>query len=656
MIYKKSVLRNSEKKSIFKGKPMDVERKRLERNLERLGQIQPQLTIEIGQADCSSIKFSKTKNGELNFCREIDGKETYYHSNYNAAREAGNWFNSLDLKEVDALYVYGVGAGHYYDAVKPWLDESVKRYLVFIEDDIAILRKFLETEKATEILHNPQVQVHFLKDYESSEPMLQWLSWFFVLLPIEVSALQFYKKNRLEQYNLLRGKLFHDSVRKDSLASEFMRFSGGFYKNYYSNLSLLPEAFHGVKLFDCFKRVPAIICGAGPSLNKNIDQLKGLSNNALVFAGGSSLNALNYKGIQASFGAGIDPNPPQYDRLIKNFSYELPFFYRGRMLYEACKLIHGPHLYLNGAGGYFISEWFEENLDMEGEVIDEGYNVVNFTVEIARYLGCDPIIFVGMDLAFSELQTYADGIVKNTSVDEKKIVEEKGMSNAAFQRYDVFGKPTYTLWKWVTESDWIGKYAKEHPEITFVNATEGGIGFPGVPNLLLSGVQEKYLTKEYDLKQRIHCAIQKGTLPQVTRESVKKLMEEMAESLERCHELCHKLFEEIDSAEKRLKDRKKVDVSALSGRSALYEAELTEEPAYDYIISTMSSACTKILERKLMQVEYDKSLRSDLEKNLAKLDVNRTKMKYLRDASAVNLEILHNSLKCFNQQKEKVNL
>ena len=38
---------------------------------------------------------------------------------------------------------------------------------------------------------------------------------------------------------------------------------------------------------------------------------------------------------------------------------------------------------------------------------------------------------------------------------------------------DIYGKPIYTLWKWIAEANWIGDFAKAHPDITVINATEG---------------------------------------------------------------------------------------------------------------------------------------------------------------------------------------
>lgn len=615
------------------------------KNIDLLRKEQPTVALDVTQSSVTRLRICQSKEGELNIFEEQGGKQKTFHSNYNALREANNWFSGVDLSETDVLYVYGVGMGYYYDAAKEWLDEEAGRYLIFIEDDIEVLRLFFSTQKATEILENKQVQVHYFKGFLESEPMMQWLTWFFVLKPVNVSGLLRYQKEKGETYDKIRSKLLHDSVRKSNLAAEFMRFSTGFFKNFFSNILCLPESYHANRMFGAFTGIPAVICGAGPSLNKNIDILSQLTDKALIFSGGSSLNALNSKGIQPHFGAGIDPNPPQYERLLGNTSLELPFFYRGRMFHDAFRLIHGPRLYNNGTGGYFISEWFEEELGIESVVLDEGHNVINFSVELANALGCNPIIFVGMDLSYTGMSQYADGIVKDPRISEREIVHSQGMDHAAFHRDDIYGNPVYTVWKWVTESAWIGDYAYTHPEKTFINATEGGIGFPGVPNAKLFEVANQHLKRKYPLKQRVHSEIQNATMTEVTRERLLELMEEMGESLEACMDLCDDLLGEIGNVRKKVEKGKKVEADLQTGKSSLFEVELTEEVAYRYILSTMCTAATKVMERQYYQVEFDKTLTSDIQRNLKRLEINEKKVLFTKEASRMTKEALDHSIK-----------
>ena len=77
--------------------------------------------------------------------------------------DSSSWYSSLDLNETQVLFVYGIGQGHYYSPLKEWLRSS-DHFLVFIEDNPKILRRFCETEKASEILSHPRVRVYYWLD------------------------------------------------------------------------------------------------------------------------------------------------------------------------------------------------------------------------------------------------------------------------------------------------------------------------------------------------------------------------------------------------------------------------------------------------------------------------------------------------------------
>jgi hypothetical protein len=340
-----------------------------------------------------------------------------------------------------------------------------------------------------------------------------------------------------------------------------------------------------------------------------------------------------------------------------NTSYEVPCFYRSRMFYKAFEALHGPRLFLNGTGGYFITEWFEEQLGIEDTILDEGHTVMNLLTEVAANLGCNPIIYVGMDLAYTNMQQYAKGVRHDATVSEQLILSCNGYDSSAFLRNDIFGEPVYTLWKWINESDWISNYAKIQPSIKFINATEGGIGFRDIENKSFKDVSNTLLKKRYDLQMRVHADVQNAAMPQVTSEKVLALFAELEESLEQCLEHSDGLLSEIEVVRKRIKDQKSVPENLQTGEAALHEVDLTDELAYDYILSTLATACTKIMERQYYQARFDKSLRSTLERNLRKLDVNKKKVEFLKEATVVNLDIMNDCIRKYRQlEKLKVNV
>lgn len=607
-----------------------------QKNLALWAKICPKEAVMLPYTDCNCIEACQTEKGEPNLKRLYGSSITYYHAQSGAKLEAQAWFQSLPKNDVPLLIIYGVGLGYYYDEAKQWLKKDSKRYLIFLEDDVGVIHKLLETKRGTDILQDKQVQLLYFENLKDEEGVFEVLYWNFALTRVVVSALGCYAEKKGHFLEELRHKIAHDAAIKNALVDEYMRYGGAFFINFYQNMLYLSESYLGNRFFKKFSKVPAIICGAGPSLAKNVELLGTLLDKAIVFAGGSALNVLNSAYFQPHFGAGIDPNSMQLARLSSSQGYEVPFFYRNRLFHDAFHMIHGPRLYITGSGGYDIAEYFEEKFDIKEDFLDEGHNVVNFCVQVAQEMGCDPIIFVGMDLAFTGMKEYAPGVVEDATICQTEILNIEDEDDRALLREDIFGEPIYTLWKWVAESEWLGDFAKSHPSLTMINCTEGGLGFPDIPNKTLKEVADKYLHRNYELKNRIHGETQNSTMPQVTFTGIVDAMEELAQGLKRTKSYLQTLILESETAITKIKEGQ--PIPGQSGKAALAEIELADEPAYKYAIDIFNAVYSRVLNRELHEINTRKY--SEKQRVVKRLTLNIKKLSFLKDVAIVNDELI----------------
>lgn len=602
------------------------------KNIELWAHTHPKEARLLPYIDLEQNKLLKEKNGALN----LETKEGKFYLE-DPEKEAEDWKKKLSLKNEEILFVYGLGLGYYYLPLQEWLKEKEDRQLIFLEDNLSVIGRFLETELAAAILKDPKVQICYFDDVEDKEGVLENLYWSTMMAKIRVEALDFYSQTKAQKFENLKYKIVYDSAMKNALVDEYLRFGASFYRNFYPNMLDLHRSYWGNSLFGKFQNVPAIICGAGPSLEKQVEELNQFTSKALIFTGGSSLNVLSAHGVLPHFGAGIDPNPAQYVRLSSNMSYEVPFFYRNRMYAEAFQTIRGPRLYISGAGGYDIAEWFEEKFGLKSDFLDEGHNVINFCLEVAFRLGCNPIILVGMDLAFTGMKSYAKGVVDDAAISEKELLSSEEEDSRAILRTDIYGKPIYTLWKWVAESDFIGNFAKTHPELTIINATEGGIGFPGVQNEPFRDAAKRLLKEDFDLKGRVHGEIQNATIPQVTSEKLLEAAEELKASLKRSIEDITILIEETEYLKKQ---KKLTEPLQVSGRAALFETELADEVGYKAVLDIFNVVYSRVLNRRLTQIKKAKGARFLKQK----LDLQIEKLNFLLNAAKANIALLNYAL------------
>lgn len=217
------------------------------------------------------------------------------------------------------------------------------------------------------------------------------------------------------------------------LASDFGDLGIQLARNLLDNLAHMDALYLAKDLEGAFRGIPAIICGAGPSLEKAVDKLRELPNRALIMAGGAGISALEHFGITPHFIAGIDPYPAK-ERLQLKKSQHLPFFFQGRVASDLLKEMHGPKIWVAPSGHFPMEEWIADSLGLPLEKFDGGWNVATFLTALACHLGCDPVILVGVDLSGED---YAGQVMKGEGPKRD----------------------------WSIAAEWLTQFKKQHPQV-----------------------------------------------------------------------------------------------------------------------------------------------------------------------------------------------
>lgn len=452
------------------------------------------------------------------------------------------WLSMHDLTDIELLIVYGVGLGYGYLTLKPWLEKNPDHQLLLIEDDPEILHAFLETSAASEFLSDSQCTLIYKDEAaEWQERIVPLIKNTFFLKRKFVSSFK-YTLNRSQdcaRMEIQTDILFFYAAQAEG---EYLTLGVDFQKNFFNNFLNLYLMKLGTSLKGKFKDVPAIICGAGPSLEKQAEALKSVKDRALIFAGGTAMNALNVLGIMPHFGAGLDPFEPQMSRIMENDAFMIPYFIKYRMYSGAVEALLGEKLLIPQDMNYPIVKELETKVDLQGEnQVELGANVIHFCVSLAEMLGCSPIIMVGVDLAYTEGAPYSKGVQVHATYEPFDQLVSKTSHEELMLVQDIYGKPIYTLPKWLFEALWYSAFQSAHPDTALLNGTEGGIGFQGIPNVSFQEVITSFKEKG-DLLGRIDAAmaeVQAVTMP----------------SFDDARNLASKLFEDCERIAKGLLQR-----------------------------------------------------------------------------------------------------
>lgn len=466
----------------------------------------------------------------------------------------------FEIGKAEALYIYGLGDGAPYFQFKHWLHENQNRKLIFLEDDEGHFAHFLHSPQSVSILEDPQV--HF----ELLEKDIQAIAEKFPIQRIEMVAIASKNKKR---FQLLKLELLRKTALSHALYQDRLHGYQPF-QNFIQNLRHLPASFYANGLKDAFVGIPAIVCGAGPSLQNAIPLLKTLGSRALIIAGGSTLAALSSQGVKIHFGMAIDPNLEELRRMKNSFAFDTPLLYSTRVHPGVFQTCNGPFGYMRSGIGGILEVWMEESLGLDDQMIGEllspeSISVTNICTAWAEFLGCSTILFCGVDLAYTNQKRYAPGVESEEEVSFSLLDAEKSSADRILKRKDRVGKPIQTATRWVMEAAALSSYAKTHKNICFINTTDGGLPIPGIPFMSLSDAADRYLTNYYPLDAQIKEQIAKFLMPEQTAQIIESRMIELTESLIRV----------IDHLE--VLSLKK------GGSLPLAELELKEEMAIDFL-------------------------------------------------------------------------
>ena len=225
----------------------------------------------------------------------------------------------------------------------------------------------------------------------------------------------------------------------------------------------------------------AIIVAAGPSLDKNIGELKKARDRAFIMAVDSVIGRLDAEGIFYDCIVSVDPD--KKTGALEEYDHwkDIPMFCDIASKYEITSLHRGKKIWYTGAG--LLSELYSgQGLSFDGEARCGG-SVATVAFSIAEYLGFGTIILVGQDLAYQGDSSHAGGVREYELKNEEASV-----------RYvdGIGGEQVKSRFDWIYYREWFEERIVYNKDIKVVDATEGGALIHGSQVCSLAEAIERY--------------------------------------------------------------------------------------------------------------------------------------------------------------------
>lgn len=415
-----------------------------------------------------------------------NGKDWYFNSRYSAEKAAEVWAEGNEVQNYEAvIIVFGFSNGIY---LKKLIEKYPDNIIIAYEPSMKLMQLVLKEIDLSECLMHEKL---FLAVGEKGKR----------LFTEYVQSLIKYTKYKLVDWFVIPNyrKLFElDYLKVQHIYMIWMRqitldrntfilLQDEFADNYLANMYEFFNNYTIDGLYDCLEKIgkekrPAIVVSAGPSLDKNINELKKAKDKAFIIVVDTALKAVLRAGIVPDLTITIDPHKPLIlfeDERIK----KLPMIF---CIMSNKQVIHsqkGKKIFFGDSESY-IQAIFNK-YDKKLSTLETGGSVACNAFSAAVFLGFKNIILVGQDLAYPNGKEHTKDAYDNEA--ENKLKDGKRY----FEVEDIYGGKVLTEENMDAYRLWFETQIVRYPHLHVIDATEGGAKIRGTEVLTLNETIER---------------------------------------------------------------------------------------------------------------------------------------------------------------------
>ena len=474
-----------------------------EKNMEALGKKYPVweniVRENVRKKRNFQVDIEQSYTGE-DIMKVIDHGKTYYlNGKYAPSAAAARWMEEQGSIDAFAtIIIIGISNGVHIKKIMDNVPQTVN--ILVYEPSYEIFRRAME-EVDLSFLFQPEIPVgiivrqingfeteqylHMLINYDNMVSMKVYLSGNYAKL---------FPKETEEFVKSLKGHIKDLKLAWNTI----VRYTDVDARNKFHNLKYMYEGYAASDLYHMLPEgVPVIIVSAGPSLKKNIKDLKAAEGKACIIATDTAMKPLLNAGIMPDLFMIVDGLKPAELFEHKDIS-KVGMVTMTGVSREPMDIHKGKKFFYSG-DSVFESELVKavdkmKERDVNLPWFPTGGSVATSAYTLGMYRGAKPIILVGQDLALTGNKVHVDGAFEK---EECKIDMESG----EFLEVEAMdGGTVVTRYDFKIYLDWFEQAIKDWKHIQAVDATEGGALIHGAKNMTLKKAIKKYCTKKYNVR------------------------------------------------------------------------------------------------------------------------------------------------------------
>lgn len=531
---------------------------------------------------CDEIKTQVAKDGSVILIVQRDGKNVRLNSPYRPKSEAEKWAEQFECDNLNVnAILFGFGNGMFAQALLNRLKEDAKLFIC--EPNLQIFSQIMHCIDLTSIFADERVFLCF--EDINPDDFYDLLSGYTHWTNLETQIYGYHTG-----YDKLFPEAYRDFLVSIQKADHLVQvnkdtqeyFAQKMVPNMLSNLKYIRESRLITDYIPNIPHdIPAIIVAAGPSLDKNIEELKRAKGKAFILAVDTAMRHLIKHDIMPDAIVTMDPAKPfQYmnDPVIQ----DIPLFCILEANHEILEFHQGIKIWIRG--GSLIGKIFAKYHKDFGPY-NPGGSVATAAFSVCVALQFKRVILVGQDLAYEGNITHAGGQVSGVRNEADGIKYIEGID----------GKQVKSRHDWLIYLDWFEqsiKSVKDRMEV--IDATEGGARIHGTRIMKLRDVINQYCGQKVNFGK-----ILREQSPVFDEEEYQKVREDIQSFVGELHEIIEKAENAAKYCDKSLKllkrDPENPKMNRLQQEILQDMEEIGKYTIYDIVDIYMSKTADKYL-------------------------------------------------------------
>jgi hypothetical protein len=471
----------------------------LEQNRKALAGKLPELLPILDEYRISEeISVQSARDGENIIAVQQEGRCWHLNSTIDTAYAAKVYTERYHIRSFATYFIFGISDGrHIREFLRKCNDTN---HIIIGEPSLDIFARACENFDLSDILSNESVQIYIPDITASLETIMKLTLQYSDLSQVEFCILPGYDVlfhdacvefedtiiDRLQDEMVRKGTYLHfdRALPRDTLFNM---------KNmiYHRNIGQLKQMLEGRGV----EELPAIIVSAGPSLDKNIKELKKAEGKALIIVVDAALRAVVKAGIHPDIVCTVDAKTPE--RFFTGMELSDMVWCCDCLTKPAILEQYGRRVYYFGFFEKSYNKRLEHILGYPFPVLSTGGSVSTIAFTLAIYLGFSKIVLIGQDLAFTGGKSHTAGIEgalgdNDAYIKSRVLMEVEGIDGSMLQT-------DFQMWYY---KKWFERAILEMGDtLTVIDATEGGARIEGTQIRSLHDVIEMECRKELPFRE-----------------------------------------------------------------------------------------------------------------------------------------------------------